>query len=63
VTAQQYQSHLKRLGLDRFDAKRLFGCDSRTAERWWYGETKVPPTVAILLKLLTSGKISLQDLA
>lgn len=63
MTSAQYQSSLKRLGLDRFDAQRLFGSNKRTCERWWYGETRVPPAVAILLRLLTSGKITVADLS
>lgn len=62
MTASQFRSALNRLELSQLGAARLFGADGRTARRWALGERGVPPTVAILLKLMLAGKISADDI-
>ncbi len=62
MTAKQFQAALDRLKLSQLGAARLFGADGRTARRWASGERSIPPTVAILLKLMLAGKITADDI-
>lgn len=62
MTANQFRTALDRLGLSQLGAARLFGADGRTARRWALGERSIPPTVAILLRLLSAGKITTDDI-
>ena len=62
MTANQFRTALGRLELSQLGAARLFGADGRTARRWALGERSIPPTVAILLKLLVAGKITTKDI-
>lgn len=62
MTANQFRNTLDRLGLSQVGAARLFGADPRTTRRWALGERSIPPTVAILLRLLMAGKITADDI-
>ena len=62
MTANQFRTALDRLHLSQLEAARLFKSNDRTVRRWAIGERGVPPTVAILLKLMLSGKITADDL-
>jgi transcriptional regulator with XRE-family HTH domain len=62
MTANQFRAALNRLGLTQLGAARLFDADGRTARRWALGERSIPPTVAILLRLLVAGKVSAEDI-
>ena len=62
MTSNQFRSTLDRLGLSQLGAARLFGADGRTVRRWALGERSIPPTVAILLRLLVVGKITPGDI-
>ena len=62
MTAKQFQAALDRLKLSQLGAARLFGADGRTARRWASGERSIPPTVAILIKLMLAGKIKPDDI-
>ena len=61
MTANQFRAALRRLALSQGGAARLVGADERTGRRWALGERSVPDCVAILLKLLIAGKITIQD--
>lgn len=61
MTAKQFQAAIDRLGLSQVKAARLVGADPRTGRRWALGERTVPECVAILLRLLLAGKITLAD--
>jgi hypothetical protein len=61
MTAKQFQAAIDRLGLSQVAAARLFGSDPRTARRWALGERDVPECVAIVLRLLLAGKITIED--
>jgi transcriptional regulator with XRE-family HTH domain len=63
MTATQFREALERLGLSQIGAARLFGADARTARRWALGEVGVPPTVAILLRLMLRGKVTAAEIA
>ena len=62
MTANQFRAALDRLGLSQLEAARLFKSNDRTVRRWAIGERSVPPTVAIMLKLMLAGKITADDL-
>lgn len=62
MTANQFRAALDRLKLSQLGAARLFNSNDRTVRRWAIGERGVPPTVAILVKLMLVGKISAADI-
>lgn len=62
MTAKQFQAAIDRLGLSQVGAARLFGADPRTARRWALGERSIPEPVAILLRLMLSGKLTTDDI-
>ena len=57
MTANQYRRALARLELSQLAAGELFGVGSRTSRRWALDEARVPPPVAILLKLMLKKRI------
>jgi hypothetical protein len=61
MTANQFRAALDRLNLSQIGAARLFGTDPRTARRWALGERSIPECVAIVLRLLLAGKITVED--
>ncbi len=62
MTANQFRSAISRLDLSQVGAARLVGADPRTGRRWALSERPVPECVAILLRLLLSGKITIADI-
>lgn len=62
MTANQFRSALSRLKLSQRRAARLFHADERTARRWALGERAIPSSIAILLRLLLTGKIAVHDI-
>lgn len=62
MTANQFRTALSRLGLSQAGAANLVGADPRTGRRWALGERQVPECVAILLRLLVAGKITIEDI-
>jgi DNA-binding transcriptional regulator YiaG len=62
MTANQFRAALGRLNLSQVGAARLLGANDRTVRRWASGERSIPGDVAILLRLLTAGKISTKDI-
>lgn len=61
MTANQFRSAIDRIGLSQVGAARLVGADPRTGRRWALDERPVPECVAILLRLLVKGKITIAD--
>jgi DNA-binding transcriptional regulator YiaG len=61
MTPNQFRAALDRLDLSQVGVARLLGADERTARRWALGERDVPDCVAIVLRLMTAGKISAED--
>jgi hypothetical protein len=49
------------LDITQQKAARLLGHDERTMRRWVAGESAIPSTVAILVRLLIAGKITAAD--
>jgi transcriptional regulator with XRE-family HTH domain len=62
MTANQFRTAIDRLGLSQARAAALVGADPRTGRRWALGERTVPECVAILLRLLMAGKITIEDI-
>jgi DNA-binding transcriptional regulator YiaG len=61
MTANQFRAALDRLELSQLEAARLFNANGRTARRWALGERSVPEPVAILLRLMLAGKLTVDD--
>jgi hypothetical protein len=61
MTPAQFQTAINRLGLSQVRAAKLFGFEPRSARRWAASDSAVPEPVAILLRLLLAGKITIED--
>lgn len=61
MTANQFRAALDKLQLSQVGAARLFGADPRTGRRWANGERGIPAAIAILLRLLIRGRVSVVD--
>jgi len=62
MTANQYRRALEQLELSQFAAAKHLGVAGRTSQNWALGFSPVHPCADRLLRLLLSGKISLDDL-
>lgn len=62
MTPNQFRTVIERLGLSQAKAAALVGADPRTGRRWALGERNVPECVAILLRLLIAGKLTIEDI-
>lgn len=62
MTHVQFRAALDRLGLSQVRAAKLFGVGDRAARTWAAGKRKVPHAVAVLLRLMVAGKITIEDL-
>ena len=62
VTPRQFKAALKTLGLSQGRAAKLCGVHPRSAKRWAGGQRKVPAPVAIILRLLLAGELTVQQL-
>lgn len=61
MTPNQYRAAISKLGLSQQGAATLFGVSLRTSQNWALGDYPVPDVYAKLLRLLLSGKITIQD--
>jgi len=61
MTSSQFRAAIDRLGLSQTGTARLVGADGRTARRWALGERSVPEPVAIILRLMLAGKVTVDD--
>lgn len=62
MTPTQFKKALSDLHLNSMDAASILQCADRSVRRWAAGDRAIPPTVAILLRLLLGGRISRQDI-
>jgi hypothetical protein len=62
MTSNQYRKAIEQLGLSQERAGLFFGYSARQSQRWAMGEASVPNAVAILLRLLLQGKITMADI-
>jgi DNA-binding transcriptional regulator YiaG len=61
MTPTQFRAALDRLGLSQVRAATIFGVTDRASRSWALGENKIPHAVAVLLRLLVTGKITIAD--
>ena len=61
MTALQYRKALETLGLSQQAAADLIGFGRRTSQGYALGEYPVHSAVAILLRLLLKGTITIRD--
>lgn len=61
MTAAQFRTTLDRIGLSQVAASKLLQVNDRTVRTWALDQSPIPHAVAILLRLLASGAISLDD--
>jgi DNA-binding transcriptional regulator YiaG len=61
MSPEQFQEAIDTAGLSQRATGRLLGHDERTVRKWVAGKSAIPPAVAIVLRLLASGKITLDD--
>lgn len=62
MTPAQFRAALKKLDISQVKIADALGIDQRTARRYAAGDADIPEPVAIILRLLLSGKIKLEDL-
>ena len=61
MTADEYRTALKALGLTQAGAARLLGVDERTSRRWARGEREIPGPVVRFLHFLIAAGIPADD--
>jgi hypothetical protein len=61
MTADQYRAALAKLGLSQEGAAFPLGIGKRTSQGYALGEYPVHQNVAVLLRLLLTGKITIKD--
>lgn len=61
MTPNQFRTALDRLGLSQAKAAEMVNANPRTARSWALGQSRIPESVAILLRLLVAGKITISD--
>jgi hypothetical protein len=61
MTASELTATLKALDLTRAKTAQLLGMSERTVYHWAAGRTPIPVAVAAVLRLIRSGRISLDD--
>jgi plasmid maintenance system antidote protein VapI len=62
MTPIQYRAVLARLDLTQVDAAKLVGAHPRTVRHWITGDRAIPECVAILLRLLLAGDITIEQI-
>lgn len=61
MTPKQYAEAIERLGLSQRAAGRFLGVDERTSRKWIAGDTRIPESVALLLRLMIRLKLRPED--
>ena len=62
MTPEQFRDTLGALGITQARLGRLLSLDKNTANRWATGSTEVPQAVAVLLRLVAAGRLTVDDL-
>lgn len=62
MTPDDFRASLKAAGLSQARLGRLLDLDKATPNRWAMGSASVPVAVAMLLKLLASGRVTVDEL-
>lgn len=62
MTAAEYRAALDALGLSQARLGRLFGVDKNTPNRWAMGAVAVPGAVALILRAMLAGLLTIEAL-
>ena len=62
MTPRQFKAAIRALGLSQGQAARLCGYYPGTAKKWASGGRKVPAPVAIILRLMLAGELTVEQL-
>jgi len=62
MTSKDYRATLDALGLSQARLGRLLETDKSTPSRWATGAVPVPRSVALLLRLMERGAMTIEDL-
>jgi hypothetical protein len=62
VTPKHFKATIDKLGLSQGRAAKLCGFHAGTAKRWAGGQRKVPEAVAIILRLMLAGILTVEQL-
>ena len=62
MTPRQFKAAIRALGLSQGQAARLCGYYPGTAKKWAGGGRKVPAPVAIILRLMLAGELTVEQL-
>jgi hypothetical protein len=57
MTPTQYATAIKALGLSQRGAAKVLGVDERTSRKWIAGDSRIPHSVALLLRLMIAKHI------
>ncbi|MDO8596400.1 MAG: hypothetical protein Q7R45_07235 [Sulfuricaulis sp.] len=63
MTTAEYRRFLDKYELSQVPTGRMFGLSPRQSQRLASGERPVPHAIAILIRLVLRGKITLRDVA
>jgi DNA-binding transcriptional regulator YiaG len=63
VTPAELQDTMRRLGLSQIGAASLLRVNVRTVRRWQDGDVPVPFAVAVVLRMLVDGRLTLRDIS
>jgi hypothetical protein len=62
MTGKEFKRALGHLNVSQLGAGRLLGVDGRTVRAWVADAARIPEGVAILIRLLVAGKITIEDI-
>ena len=62
VTGKELKRALEGLEVSQLGAGRLLGVDGRTVRAWVADAARIPESVAILVRLIVAGKITVADI-
>lgn len=62
MTPDQYRCALDKLGFSQEGIAPYLGVSKRSSQGYALGEAAVPKTVAVLLRLMLTGKVTVKDI-
>jgi len=61
MTPTQYKRAIEQLGMSQLAAGRFLGVSKNTAQRYASGETEVPVSIALLLRMMIEAGIAPEE--
>jgi len=61
MSPHQYRAALAKLDISQVKAAHLLGVDPRTSRAWALDQARIPASVAIVLRLMVKGRITVED--